>query len=57
LDAIDTTDKIVKGIRKETIQNLQQVSLHENAKPLKCVKCLKLYKQKKSYEKHIEKCN
>lgn len=63
LDAIDTTDKIVKGIRKETIQNLQQVSLHGNAvgqspeKTLKCVKCLKLYKQKKSYEKHIEKCN
>lgn len=62
LDAIDTTDEIVKGIRKETIQNLQQVSLRRfpSGKPqhstLKCSKCLKLYKQKKSYEKHIEKC-
>ncbi|AAK82251.1 391R [Invertebrate iridescent virus Kaz2018] len=53
LDAIDTTDEIVKCRRKETIQNLQQVSLPT----LKCSKCLKLYKQKKSYEKHIEKCN
>lgn len=55
LDAIDTTDEIVKGRRKETIQNLQQVSIQHST--LKCSKCLKLYKQKKSYEKHIEKCN
>lgn len=55
LDAIDTTDEIVKCSRKETIQNLQQVSLQYST--LKCSKCLKLYKQKKSYEKHIEKCN